>query len=128
MNTAGTIVRTDDEHLVVTLGLKDCIVVHTPNATLVASKHDEEQIRQVVKELESRGWRRLSVTSNRITRVAGIDFGTVRIGIATADLAVGIAARSELHTAVAAARREVLRGACHAGEDRAVRGRAAGPI
>jgi mannose-1-phosphate guanylyltransferase len=57
VNTAGTIVRTDDEHLVVTLGLKDCIVVHTPNATLVASKHDEEQIRQVVKELESRGWR-----------------------------------------------------------------------
>jgi mannose-1-phosphate guanylyltransferase len=57
VNTTGTIIRTDDEHLVVTLGLKDCIVVHTPNATLVASKHDEEHIRQVVKELESRGWR-----------------------------------------------------------------------
>jgi mannose-1-phosphate guanylyltransferase len=56
MNTKGTIVRTDDDHLVVTLGLEDCIVVHTPNATLVGSKHDEEQIRQVVKELESRGW------------------------------------------------------------------------
>jgi mannose-1-phosphate guanylyltransferase len=56
MNTTGTIVRSDDEHLVVTLGLTDCIVVHTPNATLVASKHDEEQIRRVVKELESRGW------------------------------------------------------------------------
>jgi mannose-1-phosphate guanylyltransferase len=57
LNTSGTIVRTDDDHLVVTLGLKDCIVVHTPNATLVASKHDEEQIRRIVKELESRGWR-----------------------------------------------------------------------
>ncbi len=56
LDTAGTIVRTDEEHLVVTLGLKDCIIVHTPNATLVASKHDEEQIRQVVKELEKRGW------------------------------------------------------------------------
>jgi mannose-1-phosphate guanylyltransferase len=56
VNTTGTIVRTDDEHLVVTLGLKDCIVVHTPNATLVASKHDEEQIRRVVKELEAQGW------------------------------------------------------------------------
>jgi mannose-1-phosphate guanylyltransferase len=54
--TSGTIVRTDDEHLVVTLGLQDCIVVHTPNATLVANKHDEEKIRQIVKELESRGW------------------------------------------------------------------------
>ena len=55
-NTNGTIVRTDDEHLVVTLGLQDCIVVHTDNATLVANKNDEESIRKVVKELESRGW------------------------------------------------------------------------
>ena len=32
------------------------IVVHTPNATLVANKHDEEKIRQIVKDLEARGW------------------------------------------------------------------------
>ena len=56
LHTKGTIVRTDDEHLVVTLGLEDCIVVHTSNATLVANKHDEEKIRQIVQELESRGW------------------------------------------------------------------------
>lgn len=56
LNTQGTIVRTDGEHLVVTLGLKDCIVVHTPKATLVANKNDEESIREVVKELEGRGW------------------------------------------------------------------------
>jgi mannose-1-phosphate guanylyltransferase len=54
--TKGSIVRTDEDHLVVTLGLNDCIVVHTPRATLVANKHDEEQIRQVVKELKARGW------------------------------------------------------------------------
>ncbi len=56
LGTSGSIVRTDDDHLVVTLGLKDCIVVHTPDATLVANKHDEESIRAVVKELEQRGW------------------------------------------------------------------------
>ena len=37
-------------------GSKTCIVVHTPNATLVANKHNEEQIRQVVKRLEELGW------------------------------------------------------------------------
>ncbi len=57
LSTNGTIVRTDDDHLVVTLGMKDCIIVHTPNATLVANKHDEEQIRQVVKRLEELEWR-----------------------------------------------------------------------
>jgi mannose-1-phosphate guanylyltransferase len=56
MGTTGSIVRTDDRHLIVTLGLKDTIVVHTPNATLVANKHDEEQIRKVVKQLEELGW------------------------------------------------------------------------
>jgi mannose-1-phosphate guanylyltransferase len=56
MNTTGTIVRTDDEHLVVTVGLTDCLVVHTPEATLVANKHDEEAIREIVKLLETRGW------------------------------------------------------------------------
>ncbi|MEN1681626.1 MAG: mannose-1-phosphate guanylyltransferase [Planctomycetota bacterium] len=56
LETSGSIVRTTDDHLVVTLGLKDCIVVHTGNATLVANKHDEESIRKVVKELERLGW------------------------------------------------------------------------
>jgi mannose-1-phosphate guanylyltransferase len=56
MNTTGTIVRCEDDHLVVTVGLKDCLVVHTPDATLVANKHDEESIREIVKMLESRGW------------------------------------------------------------------------
>jgi mannose-1-phosphate guanylyltransferase len=56
VNTTGTIVRGANDHLIVTLGLKDCLVVHTPDATLVANKHDEEAIRQVVKLLEERGW------------------------------------------------------------------------
>jgi len=56
MRTTDSIIRTSDDHLVVTVGLKDCLVVHTPDATLVANKHDEEAIRQVVKELEARGW------------------------------------------------------------------------
>jgi mannose-1-phosphate guanylyltransferase len=56
VNTTGTIVRTDDKHLVVTLGLKNVLVVHTPEATLVANKDDEESIREIVKQLETRGW------------------------------------------------------------------------
>jgi mannose-1-phosphate guanylyltransferase len=57
VRTRGSIVRSDDQHLVVTLGLEDCIIVHTPDATLVANKRDEESIREVVKLLEEKGWR-----------------------------------------------------------------------
>jgi mannose-1-phosphate guanylyltransferase len=56
LNTTGTIVRGSGDHLIVTLGLSDCIIVQTPDATLVANKHDEESIRQVVELLEARGW------------------------------------------------------------------------
>lgn len=56
LNTEDSIVRSSDDHLIVTLGMKDCIVVHTPDATLVANKNDEESIRKIVKELEARGW------------------------------------------------------------------------
>lgn len=57
LKTSGSIVHTSQDHLVVTLGLQDTIVVHTPDATLVANKHDEEGIRKVVQELQSRGWK-----------------------------------------------------------------------
>ena len=45
-----------DDHLVVTLGLKDCIVVHTPDATLVANKSDEESLRKITALLAEKGW------------------------------------------------------------------------
>ncbi len=56
LETAGTIVRGGGKHLIVTVGLTDCIVVHTPDATLVAHKDHEEGIRHVVDALRERGW------------------------------------------------------------------------
>jgi mannose-1-phosphate guanylyltransferase len=57
IDTRGCIVRGDDQHLVVTMGMEDCIVVHTSDATLVARKQDEESIRKVVEQLRQRGWK-----------------------------------------------------------------------
>jgi mannose-1-phosphate guanylyltransferase len=54
--TTGTIVRCAGEHLIVTLGVSDLIVVHTPDATLVANKNDEESIRKLVEMIRARGW------------------------------------------------------------------------
>ena len=56
-NTRGSIVRTTPDHLVATLGVENLIVVHTPDATLVARKDDEESVRKLVKLLEERGWK-----------------------------------------------------------------------
>jgi mannose-1-phosphate guanylyltransferase len=56
IDTQGTIVRSTDDHLIVTVGLRDAIVVHTPDATLIARRSQEEAVRRVVALLAERGW------------------------------------------------------------------------
>jgi mannose-1-phosphate guanylyltransferase len=56
IDSVRTIVHAGDDHLVVTMGLEDMLVVHTPDATLVARRAHEEAVRKVVAELEKRGW------------------------------------------------------------------------
>lgn len=56
LDTRDSIVRSTDDHLVVTLGMENCIVIHTGDATLVADKSDEAAIKRVVSELERLNW------------------------------------------------------------------------
>lgn len=56
LRTEGSIIRAEDNHLVATLGVRDLVIVHTPDATLVADKHDEEAVRQLIRLIEERGW------------------------------------------------------------------------
>ncbi len=56
IDSKNCIVYGSDDHLVVTVGLEDCIVVHTPDATFVAHKDSENKIKEVVQELANRDW------------------------------------------------------------------------
>ena len=56
IDTKDSVVRSTEDHLVVTLGMENCIVIHTADATLVADKTDESAIKKVVTELEKLGW------------------------------------------------------------------------
>ena len=55
IDSSNMIIRSEADHLVVTIGMKDTIVVHTPDATLVAPKEEEERVREVVKQLAELG-------------------------------------------------------------------------
>jgi mannose-1-phosphate guanylyltransferase len=55
IDTTHTIVYGSPDHAIVTIDVDGLIVVHTDNATLVASKRSEERVREAVKELERRG-------------------------------------------------------------------------
>ncbi len=56
IDTSNSIVRTDADHLIVTVGVSDLIIVHTPDATLVAHRDSEESIREVVRQLKEKEW------------------------------------------------------------------------
>ncbi len=58
VDTGGCIIHSEGEHLVATLGVENLIVVHTPDATLVASRKDENAIRELVKKLQDSGYER----------------------------------------------------------------------
>ncbi len=58
IDSSGMIVRTEADHLIVTIGTKEMIVVHTHDATLVAPKSEEERVREVVQQLNALGQRR----------------------------------------------------------------------
>ena len=58
IETTGCIVRTTGDHLVAAYGVEDLIIVHTPDATLVARKDDPDAIRKVVEAVRERGYER----------------------------------------------------------------------
>ncbi len=59
LDSSGCIIRTTDgNHLVATIGMQDCIVVHTPDATLVARKDDENAMKKLVELIEQQGYER----------------------------------------------------------------------
>ncbi|MCH2212438.1 MAG: NTP transferase domain-containing protein [Fuerstiella sp.] len=55
IDSKNCIIRTTDDHLVATLGMEDCIIVHTRDATLVARRDDSERIKELLEILKDRG-------------------------------------------------------------------------
>ncbi len=56
VETSNCIIRTTTDHLVATFGVDNLVVVHTPTATLVADRNDENALRKVIAELERLGY------------------------------------------------------------------------
>lgn len=56
VESTGCIVRTSPDHLVTAIGVEGLIIVHTPDATLVANKNDENAIRKLVDLIAERGY------------------------------------------------------------------------
>jgi mannose-1-phosphate guanylyltransferase len=51
LDVADSLVLTDDQHLVGVLDMRDVVVIHTPDATLVCPKHRTEEVKKLVELL-----------------------------------------------------------------------------
>ena len=59
LDTRNCIIRsTEENHLIATIGLEGCIVVHTADATLVARNDDENAVKKLVDLIRERGYER----------------------------------------------------------------------
>lgn len=56
LQTRGCTIYSSDDHLITTIGLEGCTVVHTPTATLVAKLDDEAQLKTLLEQLKSDGF------------------------------------------------------------------------
>ena len=56
INSTGNIVHTtDNKKIIALLGVKDLIVVETPDAILIANKNDDQKIKQLVDKIKQKG-------------------------------------------------------------------------
>jgi len=58
LETENCIVASQSNHLIATLGMQNCIIVSTPDATFVAKKDDENAIKQLIEQLKEQGYDR----------------------------------------------------------------------
>ena len=54
LGSHGTIVVSQDDHLIATIGLDDLIVVRSPEATLICSKRDAQRLKELVANLREK--------------------------------------------------------------------------
>lgn len=55
LDTEHCVIVGNDDHLISTLGVKDLIIVHTPDVTLVAHQKDEQAVKQMIEKLKQEG-------------------------------------------------------------------------
>jgi mannose-1-phosphate guanylyltransferase len=56
LESGNCVIRSTGEHVVTALGVDNLIIVHTPTATLVAQRGDENAIKRLIQQLEEKGW------------------------------------------------------------------------
>lgn len=58
LDSARNVIVTEDNHMLAVLGIDDCVIVHSPDATLVCKKSDSQRLKELVGLLEAQHGRK----------------------------------------------------------------------
>ncbi len=53
VNSSDCVIRSSENHVIAILGMENCVIVQTPDATLIARRGDDEAIRQIIQSLQN---------------------------------------------------------------------------
>jgi len=54
LNSHGNVLVSEDQHLIATMGIKDLVIVHSPEATLVCHKDEAQNLKELVAKVQNR--------------------------------------------------------------------------
>ena len=54
LDATGNVIVSEDDHLLAVIGMDDCVIVHSLNATLVCNKSDSQRIKELLAMIESK--------------------------------------------------------------------------
>ena len=54
LDGSGNVIYSEDGHLLAVVGMDDCIIVHTPDATLVCNKSDSQRLKELLDMVAGR--------------------------------------------------------------------------
>ena len=54
LDSGGNVIVSEDDHLLAVMGMDECVIVHTPDATLVCRKGDSQRLKALVDQIAAR--------------------------------------------------------------------------
>jgi len=54
LDSCRNVIVSEDDHLIATIGMDDCVIVHSPDATLICKKSDSQRLKELLSMIEKK--------------------------------------------------------------------------
>jgi mannose-1-phosphate guanylyltransferase len=52
LDSCHNVIVSEDDHLLAVIGMDDCVIVHSPDATLICKKSDSQRLKEMLSMIE----------------------------------------------------------------------------